>query len=216
MDNPHRDLQEGMPVSQTSASSKAWYYVKAVVGAVLFVALVPVVSGVALWLMATYYPEKTAEFMAPVLRPLVSSYQAKDASGQEALKSRLAQVEQDMEALKKSVEETLARAATAEGASGQATGPVEVRVDPRTAKLLSALDSLTVARVEHTMGNRGVALREVRLAQELLGAITDLPEDVKTLLDRAASELAGDSPAAGDWLSVLWHAVLREATAGGQ
>ncbi|MBE3519727.1 MAG: hypothetical protein IMW97_05415 [Firmicutes bacterium] len=202
-------------MSQTPASSKVWHYVKAFVGAVLFVALVPVVSGVALWLVATYYPEKTAEFMAPVLKPLVSSYQAKDASEQEALKSRLAQIEQDMETLKKRVEESLARPATAEGTPGQATGPVEVRVDPRTAKLLSALDSLTVARVEYTMGNRGVALREVRLAQELLGAITDLPEDVKNLLDRVASELAGDSPAAGDWLSVLWHAVLREATQGG-
>ena len=196
----------------TQTSSRAWYYFKTFVGAIVLVVLIPVVSGAALWFAITYYPEKTGEFMEPLLKPLVSGYQAKDASALEVLNSRVDRIERDLEDLQKSVGEILTRPAAASGEPG---GAALVKVDEKAVKLLSALDSLTVARVEYTMGNRGVALREVRLAQELLGTVESLPEDVRTLLDKAASELTGDSPAAGDWLSVLWHAVVKEACPGG-
>lgn len=199
-------------MSEPGLPSKTWSYMRAVLGALAFLVLVPAVCGLTLWFFATYYPEETGKALSPILTPLLESLRD-DQEFVSRFTARMDEVERDLKAVEERLEEVMTRSESVSAQVGLVpeTGPVQ---DERGRRLLSALDALTVARVEYAMGNRGVALREVRLAEEILTSVAGIREEIRSTLGRAASELSSNSPAAGDWLSVLWHSVLEEIRSG--
>ncbi|HHW17367.1 MAG TPA: hypothetical protein GXX30_00450 [Firmicutes bacterium] len=209
--------------------SRAAGFLRLMFWAIAYILLVPVVVLTVLWGAVTYFPEPTKRFLGPVFEAIVpASSSDLEARVKEEVSRHFSQVETEVTRLRDNIsalEERLSlveKSVSAQGAAskedqtGESPGPQGIsasevsRVIAEKSRVFTALAALTTARVEYLQGNKGSALREVRLAQAVLGSTSGLSGEIDDMLSRAATEVSKDSPSAQDWLSLVWHRIFQE------
>jgi len=201
---------------------------RTLVAALCYVLLIPAVSVMALLGAVAYFPGPTKAVLGPALRAIASEA-GEDGADNEASQA-LARVSGAENRLSKLEADIAALAAKATEPAGPALKPddsqVKALIEPVRKEahekdgLLAALSALTLARAELLSGNREVALREMRFAQDLLGgsvgvASGGMPAGLAEALAKGSDALLKGSGTAGDWLSLAWH-TLAEALVAAQ
>ncbi len=170
--------------------------------AALYVLLIPLTSLAFLWCAVTYFPGPFKAVLGPVIDALAEPSEASQENDTidaiDAVDRRLAKLEGDLALLAEQIEKGPGASISPEEGDGQGAHLLDAK-----SPLLAALAELTMARVEYLWENRNLALREVKLALDMLPPQSS--EDLLAAVRKAAEELARGSPAAGDWLSVAWH-----------